>query len=218
MARKQDRPIAPRVSAPDLPDALEDAVPRRYADLQRSRLAGLAGDVDLEHASLEECVIAAPSVETLALRGATLIDVEISDIRAVSVVARDATIRRLRVTGGRIGTLDLADAGVAELELRDVRVDYLSFAGARLEDVRIVDSTIRAIDLPQARLTRVAFEGCRADEVDPRGMRAADLDLRGLDALSYLDVLALRGATLTDDQVRMLAPAFAAAAGIDVKG
>lgn len=217
MARKQDRPIAPRVSAPDLPEAFEDGDARRYADLQRVRLDDLAGDVDLEHASLEECAIVSSSVGTLALRGATLVDVEITDIRAVSLVARDATIRRLRIAGGRIGTLDLADAGVAELELRDVRVDYLSFAGAKLEDVLIVDSTIRAIDLPQARLTRVAFEGCRADEVDPRGMRAADLDLRGLDALSYLDVLALRGATLTEDQVRMLAPAFAAAAGIDVR-
>jgi hypothetical protein len=90
-------------------------------------------------------------------------------------------------------------------------------ASAEIEDVVITDCTIGTIDLPRARATRVAFEGSRADEVDPRGMRATDLDLRGLDALSFLDPLALRGATLTEEQVRILAPAFAAAAGIDVQ-
>ncbi|GAA4189583.1 hypothetical protein GCM10022219_05560 [Microbacterium oryzae] len=218
MARRQERPAAPRIGSPDLPMHLEDGLPRRHADLRQVRLAGLAGEVDLEHASLEECVVPSAAVDTLALRGATLIDVEVTDIRAVTVVARDTTIRRVRITGGRIGTLDLAEARIAELELRDVRVDYLSLAAARVEDVLIADCAIRAVDLPHAQLTRVAFERCRADEVDPRGMRASDLDLRGLDALSYLDALALRGATLTEDQVRALAPAFAAAAGIDVKG
>ncbi|MGW9113201.1 pentapeptide repeat-containing protein [Microbacterium sp. NPDC055683] len=218
MARKQDRPIAPRVSAPDLPARLDDGEPRSRADLHRQRLDGLTGDVDLEHTSLEECAVPSPVVETLALRGATLVDVEVTDIRAVSVRGRDTTIRRVAITGGRIGTLDLADARIAELELRDVRIDYLSLAGARAEDVRVVDCAIRALDLPQAQLTRVAFERSRTDELDPRGMRAADLDLRGLDVAACLDVLALRGATLTEDQVRALAPAFASAVGIDVRG
>ncbi|WOF24585.1 pentapeptide repeat-containing protein [Microbacterium betulae] len=217
MARQQTHPIAPRIGAPDLPSELEDASARRSADLRRARVVGLAGDVDLEHASLEECRIPSPSVHALALRGATLVDVEITDIRAVSISARDTTIRRLRIAGGRIGTLDLTGARVSELELRDLRIDYLTLAGARAEDVLIGGSAIRALDLPQAQLTRVAFDGSRADEVDPRGMRASDVDLRGLDALAYLDVLALRGTTLSEEQVRMLAPAFATATGIQVR-
>lgn len=217
MARTPVRPIAPRIGAPDLPRELEDAQPRPRADLRHARLPHLRGDVDLSFASLEECVVPAAAVDALALRGATMVDVELSDLRAVTVGARDATIRRVRIVGGRIGTLDLADARVAELELRDVRVDYLSFAGARVEDTLLAGCDIRALDLPHAELGRVAFDGCRADELDPRGMRATDLDLRGLDLLSCTDVLALRGATLTEDQVRQLAPAFALAAGIHVR-
>ena len=217
MSRQQTPPLPPRIGAPDLPSRLDDTAAHRYADLRRSRLAGLSGAVDLEHASLEECLLPSPSVETLALRGATLVDVEITDIRAVSVSARDTTVRRLRIAGGRIGTLDLTGARVSELELRDLRIDYLTFAGARAEDVLVGDSAVGTLDLPQAQLTRVAFQGSRADEVDPRGMRASDVDLRGLDALAYLDVLALRGATLSEEQVRALAPAFAAASGIHVR-
>lgn len=217
MARTKDRPIAPRVGAPDLPREFTDAVAAPRRELRQARLGGLTGEVDLSHASLEECVLPAPAVDTLALRGATLIDVDVSDIRAVSVGARDATLRRVRIAGGRIGTLDLAEARAAELELVDVRIDYLSLAGARVEDLRVEGCDIRALDLPQAQLTRVAFTRSRVDELDPRGMRATDVDLRGLDMLACLDVLALRGATLASDQVQLLAPAFAGAAGIDVR-
>lgn len=217
MARASKRPVAPRVSAPDLPNHLDDAEPARGADLVQRQLPRLVGEVELSYATLEEVRIPGADVAALGLRGATLVDVDIDDIRAVEVIARDASLRRVRIHGGRIATLDLADARIAELELRGLRIDYLRLAAAELEDVLIADCTIGTIDLPRARLTRVAFDGSRADEVDPREMRATDLDLRGLDALSYLDPLALRGATLTEDQVRILAPAFAVAAGIDVQ-
>jgi uncharacterized protein YjbI with pentapeptide repeats len=217
MAKSVVRPARPRVSAPDLPARLGDGVAERRADAHQVRFTGLSGSVDLAHSSLEECAIESASVDALDLGGATLIDVSVTDLRAASVSARDTTIRRLRISGGRIGTLDLTGAHVSELELRDVRVDYLTLAGARAEDILIAACTIRALDLPHATLTRVAFDDCRAEEVDPRGVRAADLDLRGLDALAYLDVLALRGATLSPAQVERLAPAFATAAGIDVR-
>jgi hypothetical protein len=48
-------------------------------------------------------------------------------------------------------------------------------------------------------------------------MRADSLDLRGLDALAFLDVTSLRGATLTERQIELLAPVLARAAGIDVQ-
>lgn len=217
MAKKQEHPVPPRVGAPDLPHEFAQGVARRHADLRQARIAELSGDVDLSHASLEECVVPDASVDALDLRGATLVDVELSGIRAVSIAARDATIRRLRIVGGRIGSLDLSNARIAELELRDLRIDYLTLAGARAEDVVAAGCTIRALDLPQARLTRVAFEGSQSDEVDPRGMEAKDLDLRGLDALSFLDVHSLRGATISSRQVEQLAPAFAIAAGVLVK-
>lgn len=217
MVKREVRSTAPRVSAPDLPAVLGDGTPRRHGDFHQERFTGLDGSVDLAHSALEECVIDDSFVETLDLAGATLIDVAVSDLRAASVSLRESTIRRLRISGGRIGSLDLMNARIAELELRDVRIDYLTLGAARAEDVLVTGCTIRALDLPQATLTRVAFEDSRADEVDPRGMRCAGVDLRGLDALSFLDVLALRGVSLTSLQVERLAPAFAAAAGIDVR-
>jgi len=213
MARAPERPLPPRVSAPDLPDELEDATGRRYGDHigQRIPLAE-----DLAHAQFEQCSLTG-AVDRADLTGATLLDVEMVNIRAAVLSLKDATIRRLRISGGRIGTLDLSGAHVAELIVEHARIDYLSLAAAKIQDSVIADCTLATVDLPMAVATRVRFERSRADEVDTRGLRADSLDLRGLDALAFLDVTALRGATLSSGQVELLAPVFARAAGIDVQ-
>ena len=213
MARTTERPQPPRVSPPDLPEQLDDATGRRHGDHigQRIPLAE-----DLAHAQFEQCSLSG-TVDRADLTGSTLLDVEIVDARAAALSLKDATIRRLRISGGRIGTLDLSGAHVAELILEHARIDYLSLAAAKVQDGLITDCTVTTLDLPMATLTRVRFENCRADEVDPRGMRADSLDLRGLDALAFLDVGALRGSTLTTLQVEQLAQVLATSAGIDVQ-
>lgn len=218
MARRQEHPQPPRVGPPDLPRQLGEATglePRE--DYFQVRIAALAASTDAAHAVLTECTVAAASVDRLDLLGATLVDVAIDELRATSVHARDARLRRVRISGGRIGTLDLGTTGIDEVELRGIRIDYLSLAGAKVEDLLVAGCTITTLDLPQATLSRVRFESTRADEVDTRGMRSDSLDLRGLDAASYLDVGSLRGATLSPWQVEQLAPAFAAFVGVDVQ-
>jgi uncharacterized protein YjbI with pentapeptide repeats len=213
MARSTERPQPPRVSPPDLPEELEEGVGRRHGDHIGQRIPFAE---DLAHAQFEQCSLSG-AADRVDLAGATLLDVEIVDPRTPVLSLRDATIRRLRIAGGRIGTLDLSGAHVAELILEHARIDYLSLAAAKIQDSLIADCTLTTVDLPAATVTRVRFERSTADEVDTRGLRADALDLRGLDALSFLDVTALRGATLTVRQVELLAPVFARAAGIDVQ-
>lgn len=215
MARTTESPAAPRVSPPDLPDDFRPAIPARNADLIAARLE-LSGTVDLAYATLEQCTVTADA-EEIDLTGSTILDVEMTHVRIASLKLRDAGIRRLRITGGRIGTLDLSTARVSELELRDVRIDYLNLGAAKAADLEVSDCRIRTLDMPQAVLTRVRFTRSTCDEVDPRGMRATDVDLRGLDAVSFLDANSLRGTTLTGFQVQQLAPVIAAGLGIQIK-
>lgn len=215
MARRSDDLRPPLVSAPDLPEQLDAASPGRSVDLHAVRIE-LEGDADLSHSTLEQASISG-TAGAFALRGTTLMDVELQNVQATTLAARDANLRRVRITGGRIGTLDLTDARIHELDLQGVRVDYLTLAGAKATDVRIENCQITTLDLPGATLTRVAFEDTRSDEVDTHGLRAQHVDLRGLDALAFLDVGSLRGTTLTVNQVERLAPVFAASAGISVR-
>ncbi len=218
MARREQGLAAPRLSAPDLPAELDDGPPPgRGADSFQVRWTALDAVTDAAHGQITECAFAEVTVERLDLGGATLVDVEVTGLRATAIGARAARLRRVRFTGGRIGTLDLADADVDEVELRGIRIDYLSLAGARVEDLLISDCTIGALDVPQARLSRVAFHDSRADEVDTRGVRCEHVDLRGLEAASYLDPAGLRGATLSPVQIEQLAPSLATALGIRIE-
>jgi len=210
-------PLPPRVSAPDLPPQLEDgAPPARGSESFQLRWTTLDAVTDAAYAVITECAVVEASVDRLDLTGATLVDVELRNLRATTLTARSARLRRVRVVDGRIGTLDLADADLDEVELRGVRIDYLSVAAARVTDLVVTDCTIGTLDMPQASLSRVGFANTRADEVDTRGLRSKDLDLRGLEAVSYLDPASLRGATLSAQQVEYLAPALADALGIRV--
>ena len=217
MAR-DDSPVAPRVSPPDLPSELVAVRGlRRRGDYERVEITQLTEQTDAAHSALTECRVAAASVTDLTLTGATLVDVDIVDLRATTVTARDARLKRVRITGGRIGTLDLADAQLDEVELRGVRIDYLSVAAGALDDVLMAECTLTTLDMPQARCQRVRFDGSTADEVDSRGLRAQDVDLRGLEAVSYTDAASLRGVTLSMRQIEQLAPAFAETLGIRVR-
>jgi len=180
------------------------------------RWTDLDAVTDAAHAAITECAVIEAAVERIDLTGSTLVDVDVRELRATTLAARSARLRRVRIVGGRIGTLDLADADLDEVELRGVRIDYVSLAAARVSDLLIAETTIGTFDMPNATIARMAFVDCRADEVDSRGIRAKDLDLRGLEAVSYLDPASLRGATLSPRQVAHLAPALAHSLGIRV--
>lgn len=219
MPRPASSPKPPRTVAPDIPAVLaEETGLRARADVQAARLGSLAGDVDAAHARLVEVRVETASVDRFDLTGATLVDAVVSGIRAVELVARDGAWRESVVAGGRIATLDAVRAEWDGVALRGLRVDYLSLASARLNDVTFTDCEIGTLDLPDARLTRVRFESTRVDEVDTRELRCADVDLRGLEAVSFTDPRGLRGATLDLRQAEQHAAAFAVAFGVDVRG
>ncbi|WP_292835558.1 hypothetical protein [Microbacterium sp.] len=218
MARRSDQPIAPRASPPELPARWEEdgagLAPR--ADLTGVLLSGVTGDPSALHGRIAESRIDGLVCGRWELGGASLVDVEILDVRAIEVGLRDGTWRSVELRGGRIGTLDAPRTAWDGVTVRGVRIDYLSFAAAELTDVSFVDCEIGTLDLPDARLTRVRFTGTRADEVGTRGLRARDLDLRGLETLAYTDPRALSGAWLDAGQAEAHATSFAEALGIRV--
>lgn len=214
MARR-DEPAPPRDCTPDLPDKLDEVAflaPRE--EVFAARVAGLEGAVRAAHARLIETELVQPQVVSFDLAGATLTDVRVGGIRAVSLTSREGRWRNVAITGGRIGTLDLGHAEIDGLTLTGLRLDYCSFAGAKVADLTLRDCTIGTWDLPQATLRRALVADTRVDEVDTRGLDADDTDLRGLDAAVFTDPRGLRGATLTSTQAALHAESFAAVLGI----
>lgn len=211
-------PLAPRVSAPDLPHDLVGGELRRGGDLRGVWVRGASGAVDATHTQISDSRLSAIEVESIDLTGCSLTDVDIDELRGVTVTSRESRWQSVRITGGRVATLDLSRSDLVGVEVRGLRIDYLSMAGSTASDLLFVDCIIGAWDAPQSKLARVRFESCRVDEVDNRDWRVENVDLRGLDAARYLSMGALRGATLTEQQVTVLGRDFATAAGVDVRG
>ena len=219
--REMSRPAPlkpPRLSAPELPAHLESATLRAHADLIGALIEGASGDIDAAGAHLSESAVRDIDAGTFDLARSRLADVEIGELRAVTLAAHESRWQSVRMTGGRIATLDLSRGSISGVEIRGVRIDYLTLAGSEASDVLFVDCIIGSLDAPQSVLKRVAFEGCRVTDVDNRGWRAEHVDLRGLEAVHYLDMSALRGTTLSERQATALGRDFAVAAGVDVRG
>lgn len=217
MARPRTRPLPPRVSDPDLPPHLVPGRLERHGELVEARVELVGGAVDGAHARIAESVVAPASLERLDLVGSILADVRFDDIAAAELLARDASWRTVLISAGRIGTLDAARGRWDGVVLRGLRIDYLSVSGATVRDVVFVDCRIGTLDAPGAQLERVRFENTTVDEFDTRAMTSSDLDLRGLDALAFTDVRALRDATVSLRQAEAHAAALGGALGIDVR-
>lgn len=175
------------------------------------------GDIDAAHSQLTECTWTDASLDRVDLTGASISDVRVTNFRAVELIARDSHWRTVVFDQGRIGTLDLQRAEWDVVLLRGLRIDYLSLASATVSDLVIEDCDIRALDLPNARLRRVRMDRSRVDEVDTRELRAEDVDLRGLEALSFTSPAGLRGVTLSPRQAEVHAASFATALGVRIR-
>lgn len=217
--RARNAPVPPCEHAPDLPEVLEP-VDRLapHDDVLGALLTIASGPVDAAHARLTEVRWEAASVDDVELGGAVLSDVAITDLRAVSLMARESTWRNVVIDQGRIASLDALRAQWSGVTLRGLRIDYLALPSAEVSDLLIEDCSIGTLDLPEAQLTRVRFAGTSVDEVDTRGLRSRDVDLRGLEALSFTDVRGLAGATLDARQAELHAAAFADALQIRIAG
>ncbi|MEH3089050.1 MAG: hypothetical protein PGN24_05385 [Microbacterium arborescens] len=205
------------MSDPDLPSNLVPGRLERHGELMEARVELGSGTVDGAHARLAESVVAPTALERLDLVGSILADVRFDDIAAAELLARDASWRTVLIAAGRIGTLDAARGRWDGVVLRGLRIDYLSVSGATVRDVVIADCRIGTLDAPGAQLERVRFENTTVDEFDTRAMTSSDLDLRGLEALAFTDVRALRDVTLSLRQAEAHAAALAGALGIDVR-
>ncbi|WP_278236094.1 pentapeptide repeat-containing protein [Isoptericola sp. AK164] len=174
-----------------------DRLELRGAQAHTSRLDGLrAGEADLRNLTLTEVVMTQVDVPVVAgIRGRWR-DVELRDARVGSAELYESTWQSVRFVGCKLG--------------------YVNLRGATLQDVVFADCQIDELDLVQVRATRVAFEGTSVRRLDVQASTLHDVDLRGADLTELVGTDALRGTTVTSEQLAQIAPVLAANLGITV--
>ena len=199
-----------RVEAPDLLDG-----DHREGELyEREAFDAL----DLAGITLQECVLDGVSLNDTDLRGARFMECTFTDLFAPVFRAPRTSWRETSLRGTRWGSAELYDSRLDAVHLEGGKLDYVNLRSAQLTDVLVSGCIIGELDLTGVRATRVAFQDCTIGTLTLDGARLKDTDLRSSTFRGLNGLDGLRGATVDDYQLQLLAPFLADSMGLRVEG
>jgi len=167
--------------------------------------------------TVEACRFDGLELDAWTLRGAHLLESVISGANVPAVSGARSGWRDVEVRDSRFGSVEVYDASWRGIRFTRCKLGYVNLRAAELLDVAFVDCTIDEIDLMDASVRRVAFDGSRVATLNSSGARLTDVDLRGADLGQVIGMEGLRGATISSEQLQLMAPTLAALAGITVE-
>lgn len=219
MVRRQPK-SGPRIDTLVLRDLAEgdasDLVPG--ADLDGLRFERPEVPRSLAGITLLECEIADLAVDSLELRGARLLETRLARCSAPMISAHGSTWRDAEIVESRIGAIEVSDAEVRRVLIEGSKLGWVNLRGSDVADVVFRNCSFAELDFGGARVARVSFENCVTEKLTLTQARAESLDLRGLEFGAIEGFEGLRGATLTRDQVALLAEVFATHFGATIEG
>jgi uncharacterized protein YjbI with pentapeptide repeats len=187
-------PLPPRLAADLAPRALDDL--SEGAESVRARDMQLAG-ARLGRLGMLDCALERCDMARLDATSSSLVRVELADCR---------------LTGS-----DFAEALLRDVLMRGCRMDLASLRDARMERVTFERCDLRELDLQGARLHEVRFRDCDLSEAILEGTDCTRCELHDCTYTGLRGIGGLRGTTLGWADAVELAPAFAAALGVQVE-
>ena len=210
---------SPQISPLRLGD-LDDGDPDELlakADLEAVRFAGLSlPGLAIPGGVANAVRFTGLHVDQADLTATRFSEVELDQVHLPVVRASRTQWRDVRVSG-RIGGLEAYEAQWRSVHFEGCKLDYLNLRSAELVDVAFTDCVIGELDLLDAVVRRVGFRDARVTSLDVQHARLTDLDLRGAQLESIAGVMDLRGATVTHQQLQLLAPLLAGEVGLRVE-
>lgn len=182
-----------------------------YAD---ESFAGL----ELHGAVFSECSLTGVSLDGADLAAARFLESRLENLYAPVFHASRTTFRDVEITNPRLGSAELYGGSWNSVRVDGGKIDFLNLRGCTLNNVLFTNTIIGELDLDGARLNRVAFRDCRIDSLLlGAGGSAVDADLRGTEFRSITGLPALKGFTIDEEQLLLLAPLLAAQLGLRVQ-
>lgn len=179
--------------------------------------ASLDGE-ELGGVTLQECVLDGVSLDDTNLRGARFIECAFTDLFAPVFRAPRSSWRETSLRSTRWGSAELYDSRLDGVHLDGGKLDYVNFRASQLTDVLISGCIIGELDLTGARATRLAFTDCTIGTLTLDGAQLRDADLRTSSFRSINGIDGLRGATIDEYQLQLLAPFLAESMGLRTEG
>lgn len=180
----------------------------RYADLKVARL-------DLAGALVSTSRFEDVSADETDLKAARLNEVELERVNLPVVRAARGQWRDVKING-RLGSLEAYEAQWKSVHFVGCKLSFVNLRGADVMDVLFTDCVIDELDLISTTARRMRFENTRVGSLNVRQAKMQDVDLRGAALTTIDDPMDLRGATISPEQLDMLAPLLAASIGLTV--
>ncbi|WP_104118630.1 pentapeptide repeat-containing protein [Arthrobacter sp. B1805] len=173
---------------------------------------------DLAGITLQECVLEGVSLNDTELRGARFIECAIQDLFAPVLRAPRSSWRETSLRSTRWGSAELYDSRFDGVHLDGGKLDYVNLRSSHLTDVLVSGCIIGELDLTGVRATRVALQDCTIGALTLDGAQLKDADLRTSSFRSISGLDGLRGATIDEHQLQLLAPFLAESMGLRIEG
>ncbi|GAB3528422.1 pentapeptide repeat-containing protein [Arthrobacter monumenti] len=209
--------------APRMPTAPPSYTDGRFDEVEPdARLEALdferddAEGADLSEVTFTECRLRHVSLHEADLKSATFAESSLSDINAPVFSAPHSSWWNTAVENARVGSGELYDSVFRSVTFTGGKLDYLNFRYAKLTDVLFSGCIIDELDFSHAKLVRVAFEDCRIGTLHASGAMMQGVDLRANELSRIVSLAGLKGASIDEYQLQLLAPALARELGINV--
>ncbi|MFF0989124.1 pentapeptide repeat-containing protein [Kocuria nitroreducens] len=173
--------------------------------------------MDLSSVGFTDCSLTDLNTIELELTSARIIDSRLHHLDIPTVSAAYSTLRGVLLEDSRLGVLQCIEGSWGSVHIRNAKVGYVSLRGATVRDVQFTGCVIDELDLTGAQVQRLALDDTEVGTLDVSGATLTDVDLRAVDLPQITGLAHLRGATITDLQLQLLAPAMAAQLGIAVE-
>lgn len=189
----------------------------RGADLEAVEFA----DLTLTRLDLSGALVATSRFTRLTVEETELVDARLSEVElgqvALTVVRADGTRWREVSVSGRLGAVEAPGAQWWSVHFLGCKLGFVNLRDAELLDVAFTDCIIDELDISGATVRRTALPGTRVTSLRARESSLQDVDLRGATLASVDGITSLRGATVSPDQVTLLAPLLAEGLGLRVE-
>jgi uncharacterized protein YjbI with pentapeptide repeats len=169
---------------------------------------------DFTGTSFAECEFTGVDLNETVLRGTRWSECIATELHAAVFSAPRSEWRDVRVEHSRLGSVELYDSSLRSVQLDGSKLDFVNLRNATLTDVLLSNCIIDELDLSGATVQRLQLRDCRIGTLDVAGARLTDVDLRSSDFSAIHSLEGLRGATIDDAQLALLAPLLAAQLGI----
>jgi uncharacterized protein YjbI with pentapeptide repeats len=179
--------------------------------------AGTVADADAAGARFLECAFTQVTFDGGRLRGASLSDVWLREVRLVGTDVRETGWLDATVSASVIAGVQAYGSELRRVTFRGCKLDSVNLRDCRLTEVTFADCLLSDVDLRGARLARVTFPGSRLSRVDISAATLDRVDLRGAELGLTITPESLRGAVISTPQLLDLAPALADGLGIRVE-